>query len=65
MSTRKALDRQPGPVPEIHADGDNITFLLVVAGAPDDTRLQLRCGANGEVWAAIVTINAGSNTRQA
>jgi hypothetical protein len=52
-------------VPEIHADGDNITFLLVVAGAPDDTRLQLRCGANGEVWAAIVSINAGSNTRQA
>lgn len=54
MATRKTLDRQPGEVPEIHADGDNITFRLVVAGAPDDTRLVLRCGANGEVWAAIV-----------
>jgi hypothetical protein len=44
-------------VPEIHADGDSITFRLAVAGAPDDTRLVLRCGANGEVWAAIIIVN--------
>lgn len=57
MAARKTLDRQPGPVPEIHADGDSITFRVAVAGAPEDTRLVLRCGASGEVWAAIVIVN--------
>ena len=54
--TRKTLDRQPGPVPEIQADGDTITFRLAVAGAPDDMRLVLRCGPNGDVAAAIIRI---------
>jgi hypothetical protein len=47
-------DRQPGPVPEIRADGDSVSFRMTVAGEPENTRLVLRCDSNGEVWAAIV-----------
>jgi hypothetical protein len=53
MAARKTLDRQPGSVPEIRADGENVTFRLEVSGMPADTRLILRCDAQGDVWAAI------------
>jgi hypothetical protein len=55
MSIKKTVDRRPGPVPEIRADGDNVTFRIEVAGMPERTRLVLRCDASGEVWAAIVS----------
>jgi hypothetical protein len=57
MAVRKAIDRQPGSVPEIRADGDSVTFRLHVAGTPPETRLVLRCGADGELWAAIVNLS--------
>jgi hypothetical protein len=59
MAVRKALDRQPGPVPEIRADGNSVTFRLEVSGTPAETRLVLRCGADGEVWAAIAKASPG------
>lgn len=55
MATKKTVDRRPGPVPEIRADGDNVTFRIEVQGMPERTRLVLRCDANGDVWAAIVS----------
>jgi hypothetical protein len=52
MLTKK--DRQPGPVPEIRADGDSVSFRIVVPGEPEGTQLVLRCDSSGDVWAAIV-----------
>jgi hypothetical protein len=54
MGARKTLDRQPGPLPDIRADGDNVTFGLGIPGLLDGSRLVLRCDAAGEVWARIV-----------
>jgi hypothetical protein len=54
MAARKTLDRQPGPLPEIRADGDNVTFGLGIPGLSDGSRLILRCDSSGEVWARIV-----------
>jgi hypothetical protein len=58
MATRKTLDRHPGAIPEIRADGDNVTFRIEVIGEADDTRLVLRCDAEGEVWVAIEAAGA-------
>jgi hypothetical protein len=58
MATRRTLDHQPGPVPEIRADGDSVTFRLAVAGEAESVRLVLRCDGQGEVWAAIVGVPA-------
>ena len=54
MAARKALDRQPGAMPEIQADGDNVTFRFDVAGAPEGMKLVLRCDSKGEIWGAIL-----------
>lgn len=53
MAARKALDRQPGAVPEIQADADNVTFRFDVAGAPEGMKLVLRCDSKGEIWGSI------------
>lgn len=55
MAVRKALDRQPGSTPDIRRDGDSITFLLEVAGAPDQIKLVLRC-TQTEVFASVVSL---------
>ena len=55
MTGRKALDRRPGAIPEIRADGDDVTFRFDVAGVPERMKLELRCDADGNVWAAIVS----------
>ena len=57
MRIRKTLD-QRGPVPEIRADGDSLTFRLYVPGEAEETRLVLRCDSTGEVWASIQTVSA-------
>jgi hypothetical protein len=55
MSARKTMDQRPGPVPEIRADGDSVTFRLEIAGVHAGARLVLRCEADGTVWASMDT----------
>jgi hypothetical protein len=55
MTLHNALDRKPGPIPDIQFDGDNVTFRLTVCGTPANTQLILRCDAEGEVFAAIAS----------
>ena len=52
MAARKALDRCPGPLPEIQMDGDSVTFSFDLADLTG-ARLFVRCDGNGEVYAAI------------
>lgn len=52
MAARKALDRRPGPLPEIQMDGDSVTFAFDLADLTS-ARLFVRCDANGEVYASI------------
>jgi hypothetical protein len=53
MSTRKGLDRRPGPLPDIKSDSVSVTFVMEVNHPPDGGRLVIRCDVNGNVWAAI------------
>jgi hypothetical protein len=53
MAARKSLDHIPGSAPEIHADGENVTFRFEVAGISESAKLVLRCDAEGGVWATI------------
>ena len=52
MATRKALDRRPGPMPDIHTDADSVSFTFDLTD-PLDARLIVRCDARGEVYASI------------
>lgn len=56
MAARKALDRQPGAVPEVRSEGDGVTFLLEVAGAPERIKLVLRCTKSGEILASLANL---------
>jgi hypothetical protein len=49
------LDRQPGSIPEVRREGDNVTFVLEVAGAPERIKLVLRCTPT-EVYASVVNL---------
>jgi hypothetical protein len=53
MAARKSLDLRPGPLPEITAEGNSVTFHLPIPRARDAGRLIIRCDADGQVWAAI------------
>ena len=53
MAARKALDRRPGPLPEIHTDGDSVTFAFDLHDVPA-ARLIVRCDARGDVFASII-----------
>jgi hypothetical protein len=55
MAARKVLDRQPGVAPEVRREGDSITFVLEVAGAPDRVKLILRCTQN-EILASVANL---------
>ena len=52
MAARKVLDRQPGVTPEVHREGDNVTFVLEVAGAPERVKLVIRC-TQAEIFASV------------
>lgn len=54
MPVRKTLDRRAGPMPDIRADGDSVTFHLDVAGVHQNARLIIRCDGNGNVWISII-----------
>jgi hypothetical protein len=51
--TRQALDRTPGPLPEIHTDDANITFAMVPPGTGRGEQLVIRCDADGQIWISI------------
>jgi hypothetical protein len=55
MAARKMLDRQPGVAPEVKRDGNDITFVLEVAGAPDQVKLVLRCSQD-EIYASLTNL---------
>jgi hypothetical protein len=55
MAARKVLDRQPGVTPEVHRDGEAVTFVLEVAGAPERIKLVLRC-THADIFASVVAL---------
>jgi hypothetical protein len=55
MAARKTLDRQPGVTPDVRRDGDSITFLLEVAGAPERIKLVLRC-TQTDIFASVTNL---------
>jgi hypothetical protein len=54
MPTRKSLDHEPGPLPEIRSDGNDMTFFLEIPCSQNGVRLTIRCDAVGNVWASIL-----------
>lgn len=57
MAARKMLDRQPGVTPEVRRDGDAVTFVLEVAGAPERIKLVLRC-TQTDIFASVTQLPA-------
>jgi hypothetical protein len=55
MAARKMLDRQPGAAPEVRREGDSITFMLEVAGAPERIKLVLRC-TQTDIFASVTNL---------
>ena len=53
MAARNILDRQPGPMPAIRAEGESVTFHFTLTGVHEDAQLVIRCHADGAVWASI------------
>jgi hypothetical protein len=64
MSVRRPLDRTPGTVPEVHAEGDSFTFRLDVAGILEPVKLVLRCNTGGEIWASITLDRSPARPRE-
>ncbi|MGE3958343.1 MAG: hypothetical protein AB7H96_16640 [Vicinamibacterales bacterium] len=55
MAARRMLDRQPGATPEVRREGDSLTFMLEVAGAPERIKLVLRC-TQTDIFASVAHI---------
>jgi hypothetical protein len=55
MAVRRTLDRQPGAAPEVRREGDSITFVLEVAGAPERLKLVLRC-TQTDIYASVTNL---------
>ncbi len=53
MATRRTLDREPGPVPEIRAAGDSVLYRMDLRDLGKNTRLNIRCNPDGSVWVSI------------
>ena len=49
------MDGQPGTLPDIRMDANDIVFTMVPPGTPRGDRLTIRCDAAGELWIAIQT----------
>jgi hypothetical protein len=47
------IDRRPGMLPEITANGANVSYVLPIVGAKDATKLVIRCDDTGNVWLSI------------
>ena len=57
MAARRVLDRQPGAAPEVRREGDSMTFVLDVAGAPEQVKLVLRC-TQTSIFASVTNLPA-------
>ena len=57
MAARRMLDRQPGAAPEVRHEGDSMTFVLEVAGAPEQVKLVLRC-TQTSIFASVTNLPA-------
>jgi hypothetical protein len=55
MAAKKLLDWQPGSVPEVKRDGDSVTLVLEVAGAPEQVKLVLRC-VGDDIFASLTNL---------
>lgn len=55
MAAKKLLDRQPGTAPEITHEGDSVTLVLEVAGAPEQVKLVLRC-VGDDIFASVTNL---------
>ena len=55
MAAKKLLDRQPGTAPEITREGDSVTLVLEVAGAPEQVKLVLRC-VGDDIFASVTNL---------
>jgi hypothetical protein len=56
MKKPTATDRMPGPLPEIRANEDGVTFVFRLKPADAGGRqLLLRCDADGSVWLSIAS----------
>jgi hypothetical protein len=53
MNRAHSLDTQPGPLPDIRANGDGVTFMMAPPGARNGDQLVIRCDAAGEVLVSI------------
>ncbi|MBS1820042.1 MAG: hypothetical protein JSU08_19070 [Acidobacteria bacterium] len=63
MAARKVLDRQPGSTPDVRREGDSLTFMLEVAGAPERIKLVLRC-TQTDIFASVVQVGEAPGSSQ-
>ena len=47
------LDGKRGPLPEIHALGNGVVYVMTPPGSAANDRLVVRCDAAGDVWISI------------
>jgi len=57
---RTPIDERPGPLPEIRAEGDSVTYALPLDRIAPGIRLVIRCNVDGSVWASIPSEDAES-----
>ncbi len=51
--TKKPVDHRPGPLPDIRIKGTSVIYEFDIATTRDDSRLIIRCDANGAVWVSL------------
>jgi len=49
------LDSQPGSLPEIRQENDDVTYIVEPVGTPRGYKIVIRCEPNGEIWMSICT----------
>jgi hypothetical protein len=59
---RTGPDEHPGPLPEIRAAGDSVTFEFDQTSGEQGGRLVIRCDGDGNVFASIAPV-ARTRTR--
>jgi hypothetical protein len=50
---RHALDGQPGRLPDVRVESDDIVFVMTPPGTAHEGRLVIRCDVDGELWVSI------------
>ena len=55
---------QSGALPEIRLQGESVVFYLDIAAGRGNSRLILRCDADGQVWASLDEPASAHGARQ-